>query len=383
VPRRKWIKLWTQETLYRSISQELAPEERWVWIAFLCLAGDSVEPGVIMAAPGIAWTQDQLAQITKVPLPVMQSAFQKMIDAKKIHVNHGGIIYISNWEKYQTNWDRIRKYPSQSPKDKPTTEPTTFPTPDNPTTEPTKNHTTEEKRREEKKNIKERIYSSSVSLFGSFSLLQQRLRAAASGSIDRLTQHERIKQELSEIARSNGLEPQSEYEIPGGRVDICWLDSGGNVVAAFEIDVHQPRQRSFDKLQSLGCPLCCIILRAESQPHSMVSGIHLIGLGLEKPLDANRPGWVQLINSLKTFDVSDEYITEIQSDFATLDLENEAKSFVLWWSEGTKQLKRPKTAWRNWLKIAKERQQEKEAKRDRPNIGYRVPKKYTRPEEDV
>jgi hypothetical protein len=148
VPRRKWIKLWTQETLYRSISQELAPEERWVWIAFLCLAGDSVEPGVIMAAPDIAWTQDQLAQIVKVPLTVMQSAFQKMIDAQKIEVNHGGIIYIKNWEKYQTNWDRIRKYPSQSPKDKPTTEPTTSPTPDKPTTEPTKNHTTEEKRGE-------------------------------------------------------------------------------------------------------------------------------------------------------------------------------------------------------------------------------------------
>jgi len=66
----------------------------------------------------------------------MQSAIAKMVEAKKIEVNHGGLIHIINWTKYQTDWDRIRKYPSQSPKDKPTPAPTTSPTPHIPTTKP-------------------------------------------------------------------------------------------------------------------------------------------------------------------------------------------------------------------------------------------------------
>ncbi len=119
--RRRWIKVWSQELLYGSTTAELLPEERWVWIGLLAMAGDSVEQGYILAAPGVPWTKEQIAQILKVPLQVLESALQKMQvippgqTKPKVSINGTGVIRIMNWEKYQSDWDRVRHYPSQQP----------------------------------------------------------------------------------------------------------------------------------------------------------------------------------------------------------------------------------------------------------------------------
>ena len=109
MPRKRWIKLWTQETLYGTTTRELEPAERWVWLGFLALAGDSVEPGTICAAPGVPWTDKQLSDVLKVSLAVLESAKTKMLNHEKITINEG-IIHISNWEKYQSEYDRTKKY---------------------------------------------------------------------------------------------------------------------------------------------------------------------------------------------------------------------------------------------------------------------------------
>lgn len=109
MPRKRWIKLWTQETLYGTTTRELEPAERWVWLGFLALAGDSVEPGTICAAPGVPWTDRQLADVLKISLAVLKSAKTKMLNHEKITINEG-IIHISNWKKYQSEYDRTKKY---------------------------------------------------------------------------------------------------------------------------------------------------------------------------------------------------------------------------------------------------------------------------------
>ncbi len=49
-----------------------------------------------------------------------------------------------------------------------------------------------------------------------------------------------------------------------------------------------------------------------------------------------------------------DYVEETKSEFRDLDCEVEFRKFKLYWSEGGRKLKRPKTAWYNWLIKARE-----------------------------
>lgn len=112
MPRRRWIKLWTQEMLYGTTSQELDLAEQAIWFKFLALAGDSPEPGQICVAPGIPFTEEQLVAILGAPIPTLRGAIEKMVKFEKIIINDG-IIHIVNWLKYQTTFDRdeyMREY---------------------------------------------------------------------------------------------------------------------------------------------------------------------------------------------------------------------------------------------------------------------------------
>jgi len=109
MPRKRWIKLWTQETLYGSTSKELDPAERWVWLGFLALAGDSIEPGKIQVAPNIPWTDTQLSLLLGVSISILLSAKEKMVQHGKITIN-GEVIAVTNWERYQSEYDRTKKY---------------------------------------------------------------------------------------------------------------------------------------------------------------------------------------------------------------------------------------------------------------------------------
>lgn len=148
MPRRRWIKLWTQETLYGTTSQELELDEQAIWFKLLALAGDSIEPGKIEIAPGIPMTDEQISGILKVPLEIWHRAKNRLQhpDVDKIIINEG-IIHIKNWEKYQSDWERIKKYPSQQPTKKPTNNLTVGKTTQKPTGIPDQN------RPEQKNNI--------------------------------------------------------------------------------------------------------------------------------------------------------------------------------------------------------------------------------------
>ena len=76
--RKRWVKLWTQETLYGTISQELELDEQAIWFKLLALAGDSVEPGKIEVAPGIPMTDEQIAGTIKAPLDVWLRTKQRL-----------------------------------------------------------------------------------------------------------------------------------------------------------------------------------------------------------------------------------------------------------------------------------------------------------------
>jgi DnaD/phage-associated family protein len=107
--RMRWVKLHTQETLFGTTRRELEPAERSLWFDFLCLAGDSPEPGHIFVAPGIPYTDDQLCHLLNIPPALLERARTKMVKAGKIALD-GGCIRITNWTRYQGDYVRMQRH---------------------------------------------------------------------------------------------------------------------------------------------------------------------------------------------------------------------------------------------------------------------------------
>ena len=103
--RRRWIKWWVQEVLYGTLAKECEPGERWVWAALLALAGDSPIAGKVCIAEGIAFTD----QLLSVPLSLLDSARSKLIKTERIHYN-GSVLCITNWERYQGEYERLKAW---------------------------------------------------------------------------------------------------------------------------------------------------------------------------------------------------------------------------------------------------------------------------------
>uniref|UniRef100_A0A6M3KFJ8 Uncharacterized protein n=1 Tax=viral metagenome TaxID=1070528 RepID=A0A6M3KFJ8_9ZZZZ len=66
--------------------------------------------------------------------------------------------------------------------------------------------------------------------------------------------------------------------------------------------------------------------------------------------DRQKPYRQKKGDKLQTFE---EYVEAIKAEYRDLDVDVELKKFRLWWSEGKKELKRPKSAFRNWLEKAR------------------------------
>jgi len=64
----------------------------------------------------------------------------------------------------------------------------------------------------------------------------------------------------------------------------------------------------------------------------------------------------------------DEYKEQLRKEFSDLDFDEEVKKFQLWWDEGDKKLKRPKSALRNWLVNARKFKQEQKDGPHKPDF---------------
>jgi len=109
--RRNWVKIYVDQCLRGTMMEELEPGERWVWIGFLLLAGDSPwEDGTISITKNVGYTDEQLADLLKVPASTIKSAKKSMINHDKIEVYKSGIIRILKWHQYQSEYSRLKRY---------------------------------------------------------------------------------------------------------------------------------------------------------------------------------------------------------------------------------------------------------------------------------
>ncbi len=109
--RRTWIKLWVDQCLRGSMISELNPEQRWIFIGLVLMAGDSEEPGLIFGRKdedgNLQGKPDAvLAYELGVDETSIGPAKAKMIEKGKIAVDGRGVISICNWGKYQSEYER-------------------------------------------------------------------------------------------------------------------------------------------------------------------------------------------------------------------------------------------------------------------------------------
>ena len=90
--------------------------------------------------------------------------------------------------------------------------------------------------------------------------------------------HEEIKEALIKLGQVKRLVPRPEVITDIGRIDLLWQDLNGEKIAAFEIDMNEPKAKSLRKLRGL-CPSTFIILRTNPEPFQWDLDILLLGLG--------------------------------------------------------------------------------------------------------
>jgi len=114
--KRSWVKLWVTGWLHGSIRWQLDPAERGVWADLLCLAGECGQEGKICDNDGRPYPREFIANQLNI--------LQILLDATIAKCKHEGrledkddVIIISNWQTYQSEYDRVKKYRQQPPDD--------------------------------------------------------------------------------------------------------------------------------------------------------------------------------------------------------------------------------------------------------------------------
>lgn len=110
---RQWFKVFGSDYLYGTTRKELTPTERSIWIDLLALASTSIDDGKVCLSIGVGYPLEAMSKTLDIPLKTLQTAITKMEKANKIRLLKDGVIEIVNWAKYQSEWDRLKDYPSQ------------------------------------------------------------------------------------------------------------------------------------------------------------------------------------------------------------------------------------------------------------------------------
>jgi len=200
-------------------------------------------------------------------------------------------------------------------------------------------------------------------------------------AVDRLAEHEAIKQMIADVGLRKGYIVLSEYATEKGRIDLCWLDRNDAVVAAFEIDFRTPRDKSLEKLGALRCANACVILRSNQQPTRVkLEQIPRSSLETEETLCEGDQEIISVWSSVKGVDMSpadaSALVTRLRTEFPDVDILAESKAWAARKiSEPLLKGSRPSQQIWNWMRKAREfsaeRRQREQGKDTRPKVHPR------------
>lgn len=101
--------MYSEEWLYGSI-RKYAPEIRAVWTDLQAMASKPPFCGKICISENIGYSFEQLAGLFNTPVDVFINAIDIFVFEKYISISDNKIITLLDWEKYQSEYDRLRKY---------------------------------------------------------------------------------------------------------------------------------------------------------------------------------------------------------------------------------------------------------------------------------
>ena len=110
---RTWVKLYCSKWLEGTIRHE-TPLVRAVFIDLLALAGSGVygDSGEIKLPNGVGLSDKQLKTILRLTNQQWVAARLQLQKTDRIRINTGGVISISNWHRYQSEYERQKPYRS-------------------------------------------------------------------------------------------------------------------------------------------------------------------------------------------------------------------------------------------------------------------------------
>ena len=116
--RRPWLKLWAVESLEGSIRYQLDAAERGTWYDILVLARICGQSGTIADRDSRPYPHTFIANRLNISLELFEATLKKCSDEGRVLEDEGGI-HVVNWQKYQSEYERQKKYRYQTEPDNP------------------------------------------------------------------------------------------------------------------------------------------------------------------------------------------------------------------------------------------------------------------------
>jgi hypothetical protein len=103
---RTWIKIHCDNWLVGTLRED-SPDVRGVWADLLALAGSGQygDTGEIKLANWVGFTDGQISEILQIKPALWRRAKQRFMESERIKISSRGAISITNWSKYQSEYD--------------------------------------------------------------------------------------------------------------------------------------------------------------------------------------------------------------------------------------------------------------------------------------
>ncbi len=108
--RRPWIKLYPIDCLDGSIRYQLEPAERSVWYDLLNFSAICATPGIIADKDGRPYPKSFIANRLNIDLNLLEQSLKKCIDEGRISEVNDGVLEITHWGSYQSEYQRQKPY---------------------------------------------------------------------------------------------------------------------------------------------------------------------------------------------------------------------------------------------------------------------------------
>lgn len=103
----KWVRLYTEIINDRKL-RRLPADQRWLWIAVLCIARRSPNPGYLLLSDGVPVTERDLADEAEISKKSVKLGIKSFIEQMMLH-EENGIFVVSHWEERQPANDDVKQ----------------------------------------------------------------------------------------------------------------------------------------------------------------------------------------------------------------------------------------------------------------------------------